>query len=98
MNFRIDYGSRQNGPVTDIADPTTSAPPAGLDEIMGGRAHTIGSFQFRFADQSWEWSDEVAQLHGVGGAFAQLVLLSLGGQQLRQPDGDLHTAVVGAGA
>ncbi len=31
---------------------------------MGGRPHTIGSFRFRFADQSWEWSDEVAQLHG----------------------------------
>ncbi|MGW4244147.1 PAS and ANTAR domain-containing protein [Nocardia sp. NPDC004722] len=24
----------------------------------------VGSFRFWFADQSWEWSDEVAQMHG----------------------------------
>lgn len=32
--------------------------------IAAGEAQGIGSFRFRFADQSWEWSDEVARLHG----------------------------------
>ncbi|AFA75596.1 putative ANTAR domain-containing PAS/PAC sensor protein [Gordonia polyisoprenivorans VH2] len=28
------------------------------------RAHNVGSFRFFFATQRWEWSDEVAALHG----------------------------------
>lgn len=31
---------------------------------MAGSSHTIGSFRFFFADQRWEWSDDVARLHG----------------------------------
>ncbi|RJQ75194.1 ANTAR domain-containing protein [Pseudonocardiaceae bacterium YIM PH 21723] len=31
---------------------------------MAGSSHTIGSFRFYFADQRWEWSEEVARLHG----------------------------------
>jgi hypothetical protein len=31
---------------------------------MAGRPHTIGRFRFYFAEQRWEWSDEVALLHG----------------------------------
>ncbi len=31
---------------------------------MAGRPHTVGGFRFFFADQRWEWSDEVAELHG----------------------------------
>lgn len=29
--------------------------------IAAGDAQGIGRFRFRFADQSWEWSDEVAR-------------------------------------
>jgi hypothetical protein len=50
--------------VTDTAEPATSRPPSTFDRIMAGRPHTIGSFRFYFADQRWEWSDEVALLHG----------------------------------
>ncbi|WP_410599634.1 PAS and ANTAR domain-containing protein [Amycolatopsis sp. lyj-90] len=57
--------------MTDIAEPTMGTSPSGLDEIMGGRPHTIGSFRFHFADQSWEWSDEVAQLHGYAPGTVQ---------------------------
>ncbi len=32
--------------------------------IGGGTAHSIGSFRFWFADRRWEWSDEVAAIHG----------------------------------
>ncbi|WP_410663508.1 PAS and ANTAR domain-containing protein [Amycolatopsis sp. lyj-84] len=57
--------------MTDIAEPTAGASPSGLDEIMGGRQHTIGSFRFHFADQTWEWSDEVARLHGYAPGTVQ---------------------------
>lgn len=51
--------------MTDTAaQPSSITPPPGLDWIVGGHPHTIGSFRFHFADQQWEWSDEVAQLHG----------------------------------
>lgn len=35
-----------------------------LEQIVAGRPRAIGSFQFYFADQRWEWSAEVALLHG----------------------------------
>ncbi|MEU7632594.1 PAS and ANTAR domain-containing protein [Nocardia sp. NPDC049220] len=31
---------------------------------LGGCPRSIGSFRFWFADQRWEWSDEVAAMHG----------------------------------
>lgn len=42
----------------------TSVPPALSQVVAAGRHHTIGNFRFYFADQRWEWSDEVARLHG----------------------------------
>ncbi|MBU3066001.1 PAS and ANTAR domain-containing protein [Nocardia sp. NEAU-G5] len=36
-----------------------------LEEVVGsGRPQNIGAFRFWFADQRWEWSDEVAAMHG----------------------------------
>ncbi|WP_409180323.1 PAS and ANTAR domain-containing protein [Amycolatopsis sp. VS8301801F10] len=50
--------------MTDPVEPSTSSPLPVVDRVVGGRSHAIGSFRFRFADQRWEWSDEVALLHG----------------------------------
>ncbi|MFE2994710.1 PAS and ANTAR domain-containing protein [Nocardia sp. NPDC059246] len=36
-----------------------------LGRVMGaGRPQSVGSFRFWFGDQRWEWSDEVAVMHG----------------------------------
>ncbi|MFX0578006.1 PAS and ANTAR domain-containing protein [Nocardia nepalensis] len=36
-----------------------------LGRVIGmGKPQSIGTFRFWFADQRWEWSDEVAMLHG----------------------------------
>ncbi|GAA5079063.1 PAS and ANTAR domain-containing protein [Nocardia iowensis] len=36
-----------------------------LDRVIGlGTPQSVGSFRFWFADQRWEWSDEVAAMHG----------------------------------
>ncbi|WP_454197402.1 PAS and ANTAR domain-containing protein [Nocardia sp. Marseille-Q1738] len=36
-----------------------------LDRVIGmGTPQSVGSFRFWFADQRWEWSDEVALIHG----------------------------------
>jgi hypothetical protein len=36
-----------------------------LDRVIGmGTPQSVGTFRFWFADQRWEWSDEVAFLHG----------------------------------
>jgi hypothetical protein len=36
-----------------------------VDEVLGQSAyHRVGSFRFTLCDQRWEWSDEVAAMHG----------------------------------
>jgi hypothetical protein len=36
-----------------------------LDRVIGtGTPQSVGGFRFWFADQRWEWSDEVASMHG----------------------------------
>ncbi|MGW4843329.1 PAS and ANTAR domain-containing protein [Nocardia brasiliensis] len=36
-----------------------------LDRVIGlGTPQSVGSFRFWFADQRWDWSDEVAAMHG----------------------------------
>lgn len=36
-----------------------------LNRVIGmGTPQSVGSFRFWFADQRWEWSDEVALMHG----------------------------------
>ncbi|WP_395307806.1 PAS and ANTAR domain-containing protein [Mycobacterium sp. AMU20-3851] len=32
--------------------------------LSGGEHHRVGWFRFYFADERWEWSDEVARIHG----------------------------------
>jgi PAS domain S-box-containing protein len=32
--------------------------------LAGGDPQRVGSFRFYFADQSWEWSDQVQRMHG----------------------------------
>ncbi|WP_280262595.1 PAS and ANTAR domain-containing protein [Nocardia wallacei] len=32
--------------------------------VGAGTPQNVGSFRFRFSDQRWEWSDEVALMHG----------------------------------
>ena len=35
------------------------------DQVIGaGRPQSVGSFRVWFSDQRWEWSDEVANMHG----------------------------------
>ncbi|MFI9452544.1 PAS and ANTAR domain-containing protein [Amycolatopsis sp. NPDC052450] len=50
--------------MTDTAASEMNAPRSQLSSIIAGRPHAVGSFRFYFADQTWEWSDEVARLHG----------------------------------
>ncbi len=57
--------------MTDTVESLPFASRPGLDEILGGRPHTIGSFHFHFADQAWEWSAEVARLHGYAPGTVQ---------------------------
>ncbi|MFG3615923.1 PAS and ANTAR domain-containing protein [Nocardia sp. NPDC047654] len=36
-----------------------------LDRVIGtGTPQSVGGFRFWYADQRWEWSDEVASMHG----------------------------------
>ncbi|MFI6040342.1 PAS and ANTAR domain-containing protein [Nocardia sp. NPDC051321] len=49
--------------MADIAD---SAPEGveSFEQVIGGTPQRVGSFEYRFADQRWEWSSEVAEIHG----------------------------------
>lgn len=51
--------------------PATDTPPPVVEAVVAGRSHPVGSFRFRFADQRWEWSDEVARLHGYAPGTVQ---------------------------
>ncbi|MFF2555259.1 PAS and ANTAR domain-containing protein [Nocardia sp. NPDC058058] len=55
----------------DAAEVEQSSGPVGADEIAevesvigAGTPQPIGSFRFWFTEQRWEWSDEVAAMHG----------------------------------
>ncbi|MEV6768813.1 PAS and ANTAR domain-containing protein [Nocardia sp. NPDC051030] len=40
---------------------------AAIESVIGaGRPLITGAFRFWYADQRWEWSDEVAAIHGYG--------------------------------
>ncbi|MQY25867.1 PAS and ANTAR domain-containing protein [Nocardia aurantia] len=45
-------------------DPAVSASRKATRIIAAGRRQAVGGFRFRFADQCWQWSDEVARMHG----------------------------------
>ncbi|MFC9434651.1 PAS and ANTAR domain-containing protein [Nocardia sp. NPDC057030] len=46
------------------AKATEAATRAVVEVVGGGTPQASGSFSFRFADQRWQWSDEVAAMHG----------------------------------
>jgi hypothetical protein len=55
----------------DPPEPTLEATPAGtrmqefrMSEAADGGYLNVGSFRFWFVSQRWEWSDEVARMHG----------------------------------
>jgi PAS domain S-box-containing protein len=37
-----------------------------VDHVLGGTPQMVGSFRFYADQQRWEWSDEVAAIHGYG--------------------------------
>jgi PAS domain S-box-containing protein len=37
-----------------------------MDHVLGGTPQMVGSFRFYADQQRWEWSDEVAAIHGYG--------------------------------
>ncbi|MFD3746307.1 PAS and ANTAR domain-containing protein [Nocardia sp. NPDC058633] len=46
-------------------DDTSMAERALVERVIGvGDPSTVGRFRFRFATRQWEWSDEVARMHG----------------------------------
>ncbi|MFE3262261.1 PAS and ANTAR domain-containing protein [Nocardia sp. NPDC059229] len=46
-------------------DDGTGEVVASVEKVVGaGNALAAGWFRFQFADQRWEWSDEVARMHG----------------------------------
>ncbi|CAM4131468.1 PAS and ANTAR domain-containing protein [Nocardia ninae] len=46
------------------APAAEAATQAVVQVVGGGTAQATGTFGFWFADQRWEWSDEVAAMHG----------------------------------
>ncbi|MFX0578385.1 PAS and ANTAR domain-containing protein [Nocardia nepalensis] len=56
--------------MNEIAAGRTDAADA-VDQALGGAPQAVGSFRFWFADQRWEWSDEVAAMHGYAPGAAQ---------------------------
>lgn len=67
------------------------------DHVFGGGIRlTAGRFGFRFADQQWDWSDEVAAMHGyaVGQARPTTELLL----SHKHPDDRDHVAAAIEGA
>ncbi|MEV6336233.1 PAS and ANTAR domain-containing protein [Nocardia vinacea] len=61
-----------------------------VDEVFGGSHLTIGSFRFWFADQRWEWSDEVAAMHGYAPGTIQPTIRTLLAH--KHPDDRDHVA------
>ncbi|MFE3446145.1 PAS and ANTAR domain-containing protein [Nocardia sp. NPDC059180] len=64
-----------------------------FDEVLGpGSAQNVGGFRFWFADERWEWSDEVARMHGYQpGTVTPTTELLLGH---KHPDDRDHVADV----
>ncbi|PXX61091.1 PAS domain-containing protein [Nocardia tenerifensis] len=49
--------------MTETVSATSEGQPT-LAQIAEGSPYLIGTFRFWFDDQRWEWSDQVAELHG----------------------------------
>ncbi|MFC9439008.1 PAS and ANTAR domain-containing protein [Nocardia sp. NPDC057030] len=48
-----------------VGDGGSESGLGGVERVVGaGTPLSVGRFRFWFADQRWEWSDEVARMHG----------------------------------
>jgi hypothetical protein len=47
-----------------VADQDPATERGGDDGLAGVRPQQVGQFRFYFADERWEWSDEVQIMHG----------------------------------
>ncbi|WP_454197671.1 PAS and ANTAR domain-containing protein [Nocardia sp. Marseille-Q1738] len=51
--------------MNESGDPIVDTAEGAVARVVGaGTPQTTGSFRFWFGDQRWEWSDEVAAMHG----------------------------------
>ncbi|WP_067465301.1 PAS and ANTAR domain-containing protein [Nocardia amamiensis] len=51
--------------MNEPGDPTVDTAEGAVARVVGaGTPQTAGSFRFWFGDRRWEWSDEVAAMHG----------------------------------
>src|SRR5690242_14196205 len=58
--------------------------------LAGGAAQRVGWYRFYFADQRWEWSAEVEQIHGYHPGTAQPTTAVVLSQ--KHPDDHAHVA------
>ncbi|MGQ4599420.1 ANTAR domain-containing protein [Nocardia sp. R6R-6] len=51
--------------MSESGEPIVETAEGAVAQVVGaGTPQTTGSFRFWFGDQRWEWSDEVAAMHG----------------------------------
>ncbi|WP_338757703.1 PAS and ANTAR domain-containing protein [Nocardia vulneris] len=64
-------GNDNQGAATPLLAPK-SEPGHPIEEVLGAGAwQNAGTFRFWLADERWEWSDEVAQIHGYAPGSVQ---------------------------
>ncbi|ASF08168.1 hypothetical protein NBRGN_066_00290 [Nocardia brasiliensis NBRC 14402] len=67
----ITRGDGSQGAATPLLVPGTE-PVHPIEEVLGAGAwQNAGTFRFWLADERWEWSDEVAQIHGYAPGTVQ---------------------------
>ncbi|MGX1773658.1 PAS and ANTAR domain-containing protein [Nocardia brasiliensis] len=67
----IARGDGDKGAATPLLVPGTE-PVHPIEEVLGAGAwQNAGTFRFWLADERWEWSDEVAQIHGYAPGTVQ---------------------------
>lgn len=67
----IARGDGDQGAATPLLAPGTE-PVRPIEEVLGaGTWQNAGTFRFWLADERWEWSDEVAQIHGYAPGTVQ---------------------------
>ncbi|MBM7459706.1 PAS and ANTAR domain-containing protein [Rhodococcus coprophilus] len=76
-----------------MADRSSTNDPSPADGTIGdGATQHVGSFRYLLADDTWEWSDAVARMHGYEpGTVSPTTELLL---QHKHPDDKEHIAVV----
>lgn len=70
-NIARGDGNDNQGAATPLLDPGIE-PIRPIEEVLGtGAWQNAGTFRFWLADERWEWSDEVAQIHGYAPGTVQ---------------------------